>query len=176
MDRKQAKELGIKTYSGKPCRRCNTTEKYVNNCGCVECSKTIYQPSAEVRKRYEHSVKGKNVRKKINQSDAQKERVWEYNNTSKNTQKYYKNNPQKYLEYRLQKYNLSLDQYTRLLQEQNNCCKICCANISDDNHIDHCHLTGNVRGLLCRSCNTGLGLFKDNPMFLKNAITYLGAD
>jgi len=39
--------------------------------------------------------------------------------------------------------------------------------------IDHCHNNGNVRGLLCMRCNTGLGLFLDNPNFLLNAISYL---
>ena len=40
-------------------------------------------------------------------------------------------------------------------------------------HIDHCHRTGYVRGLLCRYCNAGLGFFKDNPTNLESAIAYL---
>ena len=39
--------------------------------------------------------------------------------------------------------------------------------------IDHCHSTGVVRGVLCRNCNTGLGLFKDNADLLRRAIKYL---
>jgi len=39
--------------------------------------------------------------------------------------------------------------------------------------VDHCHTTGKVRGLLCQSCNVGLGAFKDNTEFLQKAITYL---
>ena len=39
--------------------------------------------------------------------------------------------------------------------------------------IDHCHLTGVVRGLLCHSCNTGLGYFNDNWVLLDNALEYL---
>ena len=39
--------------------------------------------------------------------------------------------------------------------------------------VDHCHTTGKVRGLLCQSCNVGLGAFKDNVKSLQNAIKYL---
>ena len=39
--------------------------------------------------------------------------------------------------------------------------------------IDHNHKTGNVRGFLCESCNTGLGRFKDDVKILRNAIKWL---
>lgn len=175
MDRKQAIAQGQKTYTGKPCKRCGTTEKYVNNWGCVECSKTIYQPSAQVRKRYEQSDKGKAVRKKQNQSDAQKERIWEYNNTSGNMQKYYKDNPEKYLEYRVRKYGLTVDQYNDMLTEQNNCCKICNVELdmAKHTHIDHCHSTGEVRSILCAPCNQALGLLKEDISIMQRMIDYV---
>ena len=175
MNRKQAKEQGLKTYIGKPCKRCNTTEKYVNNWGCVHCSKTLHQPSAEVRKRYEQSAKGKAVRKKINQSDAHKERIWEYNNTSGNIQKYYKDNPEKYLAYRVQKYGLTVEQYNKLLTEQNNCCKTCDSELDmgKHTHIDHCHNTGEVRSILCAPCNQALGLLKEDASTMQRMIDYV---
>lgn len=40
--------------------------------------------------------------------------------------------------------------------------------------VDHCHVSGRVRGLLCHRCNTALGLFRDDPEVLKRAIEYLG--
>jgi len=40
-------------------------------------------------------------------------------------------------------------------------------------NIDHDHHTGMIRGLLCRTCNLGLGMFGDNRDLLKSAILYL---
>ncbi len=39
--------------------------------------------------------------------------------------------------------------------------------------VDHDHKTGEIRGLLCDSCNNGLGRFKDNPEILASALSYL---
>ena len=54
-------------------------------------------------------------------------------------------------------------------------CAICRNGFSsvEDCEIDHDHLTGKVRGMLCRNCNVGIGLFKENPASLENAIKYL---
>ena len=40
-------------------------------------------------------------------------------------------------------------------------------------HIDHCHQTGRIRGVLCGSCNQGIGLLRDDPALLARAIAYL---
>jgi len=40
-------------------------------------------------------------------------------------------------------------------------------------HLDHCHKTGRIRGVLCNNCNTGLGKFYDDIELLKTAINYL---
>jgi hypothetical protein len=53
-------------------------------------------------------------------------------------------------------------------------CDICGQAIAGKNeHLDHNHVTKEFRGWLCMSCNTGLGMFKDNPDLMKKAIEYL---
>jgi hypothetical protein len=70
-------------------------------------------------------------------------------------------------------YNLTIDEYENLLKSQNSECGICKEPFTKRPHIDHDHVTGKVRGLLCGDCNVALGGFKDNVNFLQNAIDYL---
>lgn len=71
------------------------------------------------------------------------------------------------------RYGISKDDFLEMLYLQNNSCSICKIQIDESAHIDHCHSTGKVRGLLCSNCNKGLGMFKDNIDILKSAIEYL---
>lgn len=69
------------------------------------------------------------------------------------------------------KYNLTAEGFEILKNKQNNRCLICSKDCNLV--IDHNHRTGKIRGLLCKYCNTGLGMFKDNPLFLTQAVNYL---
>lgn len=71
-------------------------------------------------------------------------------------------------------YGLSGEDYRDLL-EKHTVCAICGAPPPEGGylHVDHNHSTGVVRGLLCNSCNPGLGLFKDDPDRLRAAALYL---
>lgn len=78
----------------------------------------------------------------------------------------------------LKTYGITKQQYKDMLKRQKGCCAICESKTSKTNqteffHVDHCHTTGKVRGLLCSKCNSGLGSFEDNPKFLQRAISYL---
>lgn len=74
-------------------------------------------------------------------------------------------------------YGFSWSDYEKMFDEQKGCCAICRSKISNARtsrlFVDHNHETDKVRGLLCHSCNLGLGLFKDSPKLLQNAIKYL---
>lgn len=74
------------------------------------------------------------------------------------------------------KYNISIEDYDKMLDKQNHSCKICNTHVSKLDkrlYVDHCHITGNVRGLLCHNCNTGIGHLRDDIELLKSAIKYL---
>ena len=81
----------------------------------------------------------------------------------------------------LRVYGLTPEQYTELVYAQRGVCAICLkAEIETGNGggvrglaVDHDHETGQVRGLLCRRCNVGLGHFKDDPALLRLATAYL---
>ena len=72
----------------------------------------------------------------------------------------------------ISKYGVSLEE---LLDAQGGKCGICETDSPGNPgwRIDHDHLTGNVRGVLCHPCNVSLGLFKDSIESLRNAVAYL---
>lgn len=74
---------------------------------------------------------------------------------------------------RVKKYGLTVEQYQALLAAHNGKCAACGDDFGKRNHIDHCHTTGVVRGLLCNNCNLGVGHFRDDPRRLESAARYL---
>jgi hypothetical protein len=75
--------------------------------------------------------------------------------------------------HRYKQYGITKQEFTQLIDNQNNKCVICNNDLDNEIHIDHCHKTGEVRGVLCGKCNKGLGQFDDNIIYLTNAIKYL---
>lgn len=74
------------------------------------------------------------------------------------------------------KYGITLDEFNSRLEAQDHKCAICYTEIPGGLgtwHVDHCHETNKVRGLLCSRCNLSLGGFQDNIVLLLNAIKYL---
>lgn len=73
-------------------------------------------------------------------------------------------------------YGLTSAEFGDLLQEQGAACAICCSEEPGgrgDWHVDHCHETGAVRGLLCANCNIGVGYFGDDAERLNAAAGYI---
>ena len=76
--------------------------------------------------------------------------------------------------YRRQAYGMSSEEFTGLVSAQNGRCAICFEIPTGIGfHVDHCHRTGRIRGLLCRGCNLALGNMKDDPARLIRAADYL---
>jgi hypothetical protein len=62
-----------------------------------------------------------------------------------------------------------------MLAAQEGRCAICRREQPDGRalHVDHCHASGRIRGLLCEACNIGLGLYRDDPAVLRRAAGYI---
>jgi len=77
-------------------------------------------------------------------------------------------------------YGITLDEFAEMSAVQGNRCLICETEISErpnkQTHIDHCHDTKEVRGILCGNCNRAIGIFKDKKRNLERAIIYLDCD
>lgn len=76
---------------------------------------------------------------------------------------------------RQRKYGLTEEKFNALLESQGGVCAICSQEFKGtrDCNVDHNHETGEVRGLLCHDCNTGIGSLGDDCERLSRAIEYL---
>ena len=92
-----------------------------------------------------------------------------------------KNNPEKAKELDLKKLGVSFSEYTALLELQSGVCAICgnpetkksAKGTTRSLSVDHDHITGEIRGLLCSACNIAIGYMNDSVERLNSAIQYL---
>lgn len=92
-----------------------------------------------------------------------------------------KNNPENRFESRRKshlrrRFDISLEQYNQMLEEQNGCCAICERHRSEFNKefaVDHNHKTGEIRGLLCTNCNYRLVARHTNGDLLRRIADYI---
>ena len=119
-----------------------------------------YKDKEENKKYFqEYYKKNKSIldeyRKEYRASNKELEKIWQDN--------YRKNSVRKRRQYVIKsRYGLSEDDYQKMLVNQDNRCACCGGVFIKTPHIDHCHTTGRVRGLLCAKCNTGLGVYEKN--------------
>lgn len=75
---------------------------------------------------------------------------------------------------KLAQYGLTADAFDAMLAAQGGLCAICGDRMAGKFlHVDHCHSSGRVRGLLCTRCNPGIGYFRESIVLLRKAIGYL---
>lgn len=97
---------------------------------------------------------------------SERNSVWQKNDINKEAIRFY---------YVKRTYGIDKDKWLEMLALQENCCAICDTFSEKIKFFstDHDHVTGKVRGLLCKNCNTLLGHAKDDVEILKKAIIYL---
>lgn len=84
-----------------------------------------------------------------------------------------RNTPKKYKTTQRRRFRITEDVFARMCEEQGWKCLICKDDLGNRAALDHCHATDRLRGILCKHCNTGLGMFRDRPEALRSAAEYL---
>ena len=89
-------------------------------------------------------------------------------------------NPEKERDRNLKRnYGIDLQEYNQMFAQQSGCCAICGKHQTEFKTklaVDHCHTSGEVRGLLCSNCNIGIGYLKDSDELFSAASQYLNKD
>lgn len=163
------------------CQPCQTEYQRAWRAGEIEpkkrkdglCPRCTERPAEEARSGY------------CTQCSNEKAAEWRTQNRAKHNataKSWRERNPEKVKESKrkrartevLRRHGLTESRYAEMLVEQNGCCAICSVPpVEEVLHVDHDHETGEVRGLLCRPCNTALGLMQDIPERLIAAAGYL---
>ena len=154
--------------------RTKMTEAYCRRCKALLSSGVNWTPGL-IKKNY-------HLCKECNVLNAQK-----YNNENKlaRTEYYERYHKKRYqcekvkasqADYvRERKYGIKPAEFRKMLEQQDNKCACCSSQFTENSgpKVDHCHKTGAVRGLLCNSCNAGIGFLGDNLDGVQKAINYL---
>lgn len=147
---------------------------------CKNCESLRHSKKYDPERRRKHYVENKEtylLRSKV-YNDKNKELI------KKKNKQYYNNNKVQFLEYSWKsKGILNKDSnpfkkadFDELFLKAGGCCEICKTTIPKHVKgfvVDHCHVTGFARGILCALCNTALGGFRDDVKILKAAVEYL---
>lgn len=139
------------------CNKCKIRERLLTHSNCRECRN---ESKYNWRKRY---------------PERRKEEQKRYRDRKKMGITYPISEPglltyrEKYLQ---KEYGISEEDYNLMYSKQNGLCAIC-LQFQEVLYVDHSHNTEEIRGLLCRNCNLGIGFFRDNIDTLQRAILYL---
>lgn len=130
----------------------------------------------EARRRYhadpeKHNANNRRWYQENRERARETQRAW----NERNREKVVARNRERSKHLRFSQHGLTEADYLSLLERQNGVCAICQreCDVIDKLSIDHCHVTGLVRGLLCKRCNSGLGFFRDDWRALLTATRYV---
>lgn len=159
---------------------------------CKKCDPQQMKPLSEFHKSKHHSSGVNSCCKSCANKNGKKHYTNNKERTLKNNKIYRSENiqeiKQKKKKYRLKyitrekelklinKYGMSLEDYAKMLEMCDHVCSICKTHTTKRSlAVDHDHITGEIRGLLCGKCNVILGLCHDNPVILLQAVEYLNS-
>jgi len=146
-------------FTGVPCKRGHIEKRRTKCKSCIQC---IRNAGAKYKLTEKYAI---GTTKRIERKKALG--IWNLECTNRTLK---------------HQYGITLEEYNKILEKQQGVCAICkeSENIVDKNTgnikrlaVDHCHETNIVRGLLCQSCNTALGKFKDKPEIIERAANYV---
>jgi len=171
-----------KTFEGKPCRKCQSTIRCVAGGQCAACKRriaAIQRADPEHRRKqseYQKLPRSKEYHKRYRESHKEELREYFRIHDKERDDTIERKERMRFNRLR-REYGIDASEYKEILEKQNNGCAICgkpsIEAYSKVLHVDHCHTTRKVRGLLCDCCNHLLGNAKDNPAILTAAIEYL---
>lgn len=154
----------------KPCRKCGASDRSKSTGRCRPCHAS--HPS-----RFTEAYK---ARARVKSAEWRKENPEKFKESYIRLNAAYNNTDRGRRVRRARSinaaYGITLEDYEDMLEAQAGLCNICTNPMSPNNrntHIDHCHITGKVRGLLCLSCNLGIGYLKDSALLASGALNYL---
>ena len=180
------------TYEGTPCRKCGNTTRYKKSRTCVACAKKHSQRSSEkirLRISQEKPLPGSTfhgkpcktcsgtlryVKRSICVTCARAKSRSEWARTAKCENRKATRRRWELL----RRYNTTPEYVDLLFMAQGSVCAICKSSSPKGKHgwnLDHCHATGEIRGVLCVKCNWGIAAFSDSPETLSAAIAYVSA-
>lgn len=125
------------------------------------------------------AIKRKKYRAENQDKITAQQKAWQANNVEKRREyhaSHYRANKEKWDRHGLrQRYGLTLEDRNRMMQEQDYQCAGCEMSFWDCLPcVDHCHVSGLVRGILCADCNRALGGARDSIKTLHRLAAYLG--
>lgn len=166
----------------KTCSKCGQekpeTEFYAGKTVCKECRREqsrAYRAANIERYRTYDRKRNRNPERRASQKRTMQKYREKYKAKSRER---YAANPGAWRESHLRRrFGMSVEEYDSLCSRQGNRCAIC-GSEEDGNckkrlTVDHDHVTGKVRGLLCDRCNRAIGLLRDDPTVLRKAMIYL---
>lgn len=185
----RARELGQTLYfTGKRCLKGHLSPRYASSGNCVECI-------AKARGKASINLKGRSSKRSDLNHQAALQAIdsgkLEYFSDAACPYGHYrryvttnncidcdflqrKKRAKKAKWARIKKeYGLSENDVIQMLASQKYQCAICEVSLEKNHHIDHCHLSGKVRGLLCQKCNQAIGLLKERQDLFAKAAQYI---